>query len=398
MRLAYLTTSYPEVSHTFIRREILGLEALGHEVERLSIRRPGSELVDPDDQAEVGRTWYCLPQLLRALPAALLVSPLRLLGALWMTLSMARTSHRGLVVNVVYLLEALVIARRLRARPVDHMHVHFGTNAATVARLVKRLGGPSYSMTIHGPAELDQTIGFSLGPKIEDAAFVVAITSYCSAQLRRWVDHEHWEKIRVVHCAVPESLLDRARPIDPESRRLVCVGRLSEQKGQLLLLDAFERVVAEGVDLQLVLAGDGEMRGEVETRIREHGLEDHVEVTGWIDANEVASQLARARALVLPSFAEGLPVVIMEAFAMARPVLSTYIAGIPELVRPEQNGWLVPAGDTAALADALRELMATPVETLDAFGRDGHAAVRDEHHLPTEVSRLEKIFREFVQP
>ncbi len=398
MRLAYLTTSYPEVSHTFIRREILGLEALGHDVERLAIRRPGSELVDPDDQAEVGRTWYCLPELLRALPSALLVSPVRLLGALWMTLSMARTSHRGLVVNLVYLLEALVIARRLRERPVDHMHVHFGTNAATVARLVKRLGGPSYSMTIHGPAELDQTIGFSLGPKIEDAAFVVAITSYCSAQLRRWVGHEHWDKIRVVHCAVPESLLDRARPIDPESRRLVCVGRLSEQKGQLLLLDAVERVVAEGVELKLVLAGDGEMRGEVETRIRERGLEDHVEITGWIDADEVASQLARARALVLPSFAEGLPVVIMEAFAMARPVLSTYIAGIPELVRPDQNGWLVPAGDTAALADALRDLMATPVETLDAYGRDGHAAVRAEHHLPTEVSRLEKIFREFVQP
>lgn len=397
MRLAYLTTSYPEVSHTFIRREILELEKLGHSVERLSIRAPHSTLVDPDDLAEVAHTYYCLPRLVRELPAALLVDPRSLLRALWMTLQMARVSHRSLLVNLAYLAEALTIAKHLRERDVQHVHVHFGTNAAATARLVRALGGPNYSMTIHGPAELDSAIGFSLGAKIEDAEFVVAITDYCGAQLRRWVGPEHWDKIRVVHCAVPEPLFDEARPIDPDSRTLVCVGRLTPQKGQLLLLDAVRRLVAEGIDLHLVLAGDGEMRDEVEERIRAFQLEDHVEITGWIDAAEVTRRLQEARAMVLPSFAEGLPVVIMEAFALARPVLSTYIAGIPELVVNEENGWLVPAGSVDQLTHALRAVMETPTERLDAMGAAGQEAARIAHALPTEVSRLEKHFREFVR-
>lgn len=397
MRLAYLTTSYPEVSHTFIRREILELERLGHHVERLSIRPPNSTLVDPDDLAEVERTYYCLPRLPREILPALRVDPRRLLGALWMTLQMARVSHRSLLVNLAYLAEALTITRRLRERDVQHVHVHFGTNAAATARLVKALGGPGYSMTIHGPAELDSAIGFSLGAKIEDAEFVVAITDYCGAQLRRWVGLEHWEKIRVVHCAVPEALFDRARPIDPQNRTLVCVGRLTPQKGQLLLLDAVRRLVEDGVDLRLVLAGDGEMRGQVEERIRAFQLEEHVEITGWIDASEVTRRLTEARAMVLPSFAEGLPVVIMEAFALARPVLSTYIAGIPELVKDGENGWLVPAGNVDALTAALRAAIETPTPRLDEMGQAGLQAVRASHHLPTEVSRLEKHFREFVR-
>ncbi len=198
-------------------------------------------------------------------------------------------------------------------------------------------------MTIHGPAEFDAAIGFSLGPKIEEARFVIAITDYCGAQLRRWVEPEHWHKIRVVRCAVEDELFDLARPIEPDCRTLVCVGRLTAQKGQLLLLDAVRRLVEEGVDLKLVFAGDGEMRPQVEQRIAEYQIESHVEITGWIDGDEVMRRLLDSRAMVLPSFAEGLPVVIMEAMALSRPVLSTYIAGIPELVEPGTQ-WLARAG------------------------------------------------------
>jgi len=398
MRLAYLTTAYPEVSHTFIRREIQELERLGYEVERLSIREPANTLVDPADLAEVDQTYYCLARLPREILGALPRSPLRLLRALWMTLQMARISHRGLIVNFAYLAEALTLTRFLERKRIQHLHVHFGTNAAATARLIRALGGPPYSMTIHGPAELDSALGFSLGPKIEDAAFVVAITDYCGAQLRRWVDPDHWHKIRVVHCAVEEALFDAAAPIDPDCRSLVCVGRLTAQKGQLMLLEALRKLVDEGVELRLVLAGDGEMRPQVEQRIAEYRLEDHVEITGWIDSQEVARRLLDSRALVLPSFAEGLPVVIMEAFALRRPVLSTYVAGIPELVEPGRNGWLVPAGNVDALSEAIRALMETPAERLGEMGRAGADAVRARHHLPTEVSRLEKIFQEFVRP
>ena len=101
--------------------------------------------------------------------------------------------------------------------------------------------------------------------------------------------------------------------------------------------------------------------------------------------------------MILPSFAEGLPVVIMEAFAMKRPVLSTYIAGIPELVVPGENGWLVPAGSVEALRQAIHKILDTPIPELDAMGTAGAAAVRDRHHLPTEVSKLEKLFQEFAK-
>ena len=397
MRIAYLTTSYPEVSHTFIRREILELERLGYEVERLSIREPESVLVDPDDLAEVEHTYYSLAELRSDLLPALFINPIQLLRALWMTLQMGRVSHRGIVVNLAYLLEAIPLAKRLRDRDIKHVHVHFGTNAASVARLVKRLGGPNFSMTIHGPAELDSAIGFALGPKIEEAEFVVAITDYCGAQLRRWVHHNHWHKIRVVHCAVEDALFKRATPIDPESHTLVCVGRLSAQKGQLLLLEAVRQVIQDGGQLHLVLAGDGEMRPEIEERIAAYDLHDHVEITGWIGADEVARRLESSRTMILPSFAEGLPVVIMEAFAMKRPVLSTYIAGIPELVVPGENGWLVPAGSVEALRQAIHKILDTPIPELDAMGTAGAAAVRDRHHLPTEVSKLEKLFQEFAK-
>ena len=241
------------------------------------------------------------------------------------------------------------------------------------------------------------TILQDLGYTYDAAGFVVAITDYCGAQLRRWVTPEHWDKIRVVHCAVPDGLLERARPIDPDCRTITCIGRLCEQKGQLLLLEALRRVLDGGDELRLVLGGDGEIRDLVEERIAALDLTDHVEITGWIDADEVATRLLASRAMVLPSFAEGLPVVIMESLAVGRPVLSTYIAGIPGLVEPGTHGWLVPAGSVDALVEALREVARTPTDRLDEMGRAGTAAVRARHHLPTEVSRLEKCFQEFVR-
>ena len=157
-------------------------------------------------------------------------------------------------------------------------------------------------------------------------------------------------------------------------------------------------LLAEGRSAKLVLAGDGEMRTDVESRIAEHGIAEHVEITGWINERQVREYLEASRCMVLPSFAEGLPVVIMEAFAMGRPVISTYTAGIPELVREGQNGWLVPAGDVPALTGALRDALAVPASELDARGRDGEKCVRERHFVDTEVARLEALLREAVEP
>jgi len=402
MKLAYLTGQYPKVSHTFVRREILGLEALGHEVVRLSVREADSGVVDPLDIAEREKTvvFFRVSALrwVGALAEAFLRAPLALLSEFARVFAKLRAPGPGVARRIAYLLEASFFLSVLRREGVEHLHVHFGRNAASVARIIENLGGPGFSMTVHGPDEFDDPLGHELGEKVAASRFTAAISSYTTGQLRRWVATAHWRKLKVIRCSVDESFFQDAGPIDEGCVTFTCVGRLCAQKGQLMLIDAFAALLAEGRSAKLVLAGDGEMRTDVESRIAEHGIAEHVEITGWINERQVREYLEASRCMVLPSFAEGLPVVIMEAFAMGRPVISTYTAGIPELVREGQNGWLVPAGDVPALTGALRDALAVPASELDARGRDGEKCVRERHFVDTEVARLEALLREAVEP
>ena len=286
-----------------------------------------------------------------------------------------------------------MLLRILDNHDIRHVHVHFGTNAAAVARLIRSLDGPSYSITIHGPVEFDAPLGLSLAEKAEDAAFVVAITNFCYAQLCRWVAPAHWNKIHVVRCTVDDDFLEPLVPIDGSSRMLLSIGRLTPAKGQLLLLDAMKQLIADEPGARLVLAGDGEMRPLIEQRIRDLGLRGHVQITGWLDEAAVRSYLRKARVLVQPSFAEGLPVVIMEALALGRPVISTQVGGIMELVHTDENGWLVPAGNVDELVGALHKALRAPVAQLAAMGLAGRERVRIQHHVTTEVSALETLLK-----
>lgn len=392
MRVAYLTNLYPSVSHTFIRRELTELERQVGEVARFTIRESPFDVVDPDDQREVDKTFAVLQQSKRRWVSTLLRTGLgRLPGTirgLRKAVRLGLKSETGVPKHMIYLAEALMLLEEMKARGIDHLHVHFGTNPTAVAQIMRAMGGPQYSFTVHGPDELDAPKSLSLGDKITDSAFVVAITSFCAGQLRRWVDHGHWEKIKVVHCTVGDEFFDQATPIDPDSKTFVCVGRLSPQKGQMLLVEAFAMAVDDGVDANLVLCGDGEMRGEIEALIRSRGIEDRVRITGWISGEQVRKELMAARCLALPSFAEGLPMVIMEAFALQRPVLTTYIAGIPELVVDGENGFLIVSGSKETIRDGLKRVMETPIETLAAMGKAGCEAVKREHYTPIETAKL----------
>ena len=400
MRVAYLTTAYPSVSHTFIRRELCELERQTGEVARFAIRDSPYDIVDPDDQREDAKTFRVLKQPVarwaRALVGEGLKNPIGAAKAMRKALKMGFRSERGMATHVVYVAEAMVLLEEMKRRGIDHVHVHFGTNPAAVAQLMHEMGGPSYSFTVHGPDELDAPKGFSLGPKIADSAFVVAITDFCAGQLRRWVGHDHWHKIKVVHCTVGDEFFAQARPIDPKSKALVCVGRLSAQKGQLLLVEGFADAIDNGVDAELVLVGDGDMRGEIESYIAKRGVGDRVRITGWISGQEVREELLAARALALPSFAEGLPMVIMEAFALQRPVLTTYIAGIPELVVDGENGWLIASGSADRIREGIERMMKAPIEQLNEMGRKGCEAVKAQHYTPTETSKLVDQIRRVV--
>ena len=400
LKVAYLVNQYPKVSHSFIRREIHALERRGVAVSRFALRGWDAATPDPADAVEQGRTRYLLRRgvagLLPAVLRTLLARPGRFVDALARAVKLSHRADRPLAYHLIYLAEACLLLEWLKASDAAHLHAHFGTNAAEVALLTRALGGPSYSFTVHGPEEFDRPEALHLAAKVRDAAFVVAISSFGRSQLFRWSEPTRWSRIEVVHCGLDAAFLEDQASAPPSVARLVCVGRLCEQKGQVLLLQAAAQVVRSGRPFDLVLAGDGEMRDTLEVLIRELGLEDRVRITGWIGGAEVQSEILAARALVLPSFAEGLPVVLMEAMALRRPVLSTFIAGVPELVRDAEDGWLFPAGDLDALVEAIRACLdATPA----ALGRMGGAArdrVLAPHDVDVEAAKLQALFERSV--
>jgi len=360
-----------------------------------AIRPPFDAIVDPLDQAEAARTTTVLrvgPGLLSVLILATR-RPGRFLGAL-ITLASLWRQAGGVVRHGAYLMEAAYLARLLSKHGSQHLHAHFGTNSATVALLTRSLGGPPFSFTVHGPEEFDRPERESLPLKIDGAAFVVAISSFGRSQLQRWCPYNQWQKIHVVRCGLDESFLQQAAAPVPDVAQMVCVGRLSEQKGHNVLLQATRQLIKEGCELKVICVGDGPLRRELERQIRRYDLSDAIDLVGWQTQTEIQAHLLASRCFVLPSFAEGLPVVLMEALAMGRPVISTYVAGIPELVEAGVNGWLVPAGNVERLAIAMRQALVTPADELTAMGLRGKERVAQQHSAAVEAAQLARQIEE----
>lgn len=394
-RIAYVINQYPKVSHTFIRREILALERQGFDILRIALRGWEAELVDEEDERERSHTRYVLQggafALLWDVFLTLLTRPGRFLPALALAIRMGQGAERPLPYHLAYLAEACRILPWLKTFGATHVHAHFGNNSAEIVMLVHALGGPHYSFTVHGQDEL---LFGGIAEKVRRAAFVVAISSFGRSQLYHRIEHAHWHKVKVIHCGL-EPAFHTVETIPPAAMpRLVCVGRLCKEKGQLLLIEAAHRLAGKGIKFELVLAGDGEMRAEVESLIARYGLAGSVRITGWISNNQVREEILAARGLVLPSFTEGLPVVIMEAMALRRPVLATYVGGIPELVLPGENGWLFPAGSIDDLAIAMEDCLLKSSSELKKMGDAGYLRVIERHSIDTEAAKLAERFRE----
>jgi colanic acid/amylovoran biosynthesis glycosyltransferase len=397
LKIAYLINEYPKVSHSFIRREIHALERQGLEVKRMALRGWDGPLPDEEDQRERQRTAYVLRRgarsLLLPLLRTLLQSPGRLLRTLWLAVKMARGSDRPLVYHLVYVAEACLILGWVKGDGVERLHAHFGTNSAEVAMLVRSLGGPPYSFTVHGPEEFMRELG--LTEKIRRASLVIAISNFCRSQLFMRAPFEEWPKVRIVRCGLEQAFYEDADTRLPAAAasRLTCVGRLTEAKGQPLLIQAAALLAAKDIDFQLVLAGDGPLRAGLESLIERFRLGNRVRITGWISGAQVRGELLASRAMVLPSFAEGLPVVIMEAMALRRPVLTTYVAGIPELVTHGETGWMFPAGSVEDLALAMEQCLLCPREEIARMGEAAQRRVVGLHSIDGEARRLADLFR-----
>lgn len=402
MKLAYLINTYPQASVVFIRREMQAVERLDHDLHRFALRADPRWMVDPAAHAEGARTEHLLKHgLMRLVPSALgwmLTRPRRTWAALRLAWAAGRRGSGGGVSgtggrlrHIAYLIEGAHLARRCKDLGITHLHAHFGTNSSTVALLCHALGGPPYSFTVHGPEEFDAPVALSLPEKIRHARHVIAISSFGRSQLCRWADPADWPKLQVVHCGIePWQFPPPAPTPTGPGPRLVAIGRLVEQKGFALLIEAIARAAPDLPGLHLTLIGDGALRPQIEARVAELGLGAQITLAGWQSEEGVRAALAQAQALILPSFAEGLPVVIMEAMAAGRPVIATAIAGIPELVTPE-TGWLVPAGDAGALSAAIVQLARLPPADLDRMGAAARLRVMDRHDIDDQAARLMQL-------
>jgi glycosyltransferase involved in cell wall biosynthesis len=399
MRVAYFTNQYPAVSHTFIRREIRAMEALGVSVSRFALRT-GTNLVDGEDKAEAKITRIVLAasigELSRCCIITLLAQPFTVVSVIGQALIMGRRSDRGILRHLAYVMEAAVLADWCQSDSIQHIHAHFGTNAAAIAMFASRLSRIPYSFTAHGSEEFEKAPLLSLDKKLEHATFAVCVSSFGRSQLMRWSQPAQWQKIAVIHCGLDSAFFEIPVGPTPSNSRLVCVGRLDEHKAQILLVAAARRLDEEGMRCEIVLTGDGPWRQSVEAAIARAELGGSITITGWVSGERVKAEIQAARALVLPSFSENMPVVIMEAMALGRPVISTYVGGIPELVQPAKTGWLVPAGDEVALAQAMHEALTAPVTQLAAMGAIGRRHILEQHDALKEAKKLKTLFERSV--
>lgn len=397
LRVAYMTGQYPRATDTFIQREVAALRGRGVFVQTFSIRKPDvKENVGPEQQAEGARTHYVLPArtaaLLKGHARLLLAKPGRYLAALKTALTVRPPGLKALVWQAAYFVEAAVVADRMAALDLSHLHNHFSNSSCSVAMLAAQLGGFTFSFTMHGPAEFYEPKYWRIDEKIRRALFVACISNFCRSQAMVFAPQECWEKLHIVHCGVDPADFksNGADERSAEAQRLLFVGRLAAVKGLPILLDAVARLTLGWPAIKLTVAGDGPDREKLKAQSQRLGIEANVEFSGYQSQQQVRELLGRSDVFVMASFAEGVPVVLMEAMAARVPVVATRIAGIPELVEDGVSGLLVPPGDPAALAEKIDRLLRDRNLRSD-FGRAGSEKVSRDFNLLTEADKLCQI-------
>ena len=396
MRIAYLVSQYPAASHTFIRREVMGLRARGYQVHTFSVRPPTAPgKLAEIDQKETAETWYVLPpapaRLARAHAKALLGRPLAYAKTLKRALHHRAPGLRGLVWSAFHFAESIDLAVELERRGVQHLHNHFANSGANVGYLASRFLDLDWSLTVHGSSEFDYPAGILLPEKLEAVRFAACVTHFGRSQAMRLVNPEHWAKFHIVRAGIEPPRINPAL-VRPLTRpRLVCVARLSAEKGHAGLLEAFAQLVGSGVDVELELLGDGPEAKRLAEQIARLKLTDRVQMRGQVSEDQALAAMSNATAVVLASFMEGLPVVLMEALALGVPVVAPCVAGIPELVEHGVSGLTFPPGDWATLARMLAQILADP-ELRQRTASEGKRRIEAEFFVEKSLDPLVAAF------
>lgn len=391
-------SQYPAANHTFILREILQLRRMGIDIRVASIRavdRPFDRLT-ADEQKEASATFYVKAAGIGGVLAASLriffSRPFSYLRTLAYAVQLGSPDLRAVLFNLLYFAEALVFADWTRRQHISHVHMHF---TSTVGLLARRLSPMRTSVTIHGPDEFTEPASFYLREKIESFDLLCTISEYGRSQLMRFSEARHWSKFRVCRLGVdPAVYVPRPVRQNPARAEILFVGRLAPVKGAHILIAALQILVREGRAVRLRFAGGGPHRAELERDVAQRGLDRHVIFEGWQNADGVLALYQQADIFALPSFAEGIPVVLMEAMAMEIPCVTTWITGVPELIRNELDGLLVAPSSEKQLAAALARLLDDP-ELRVRLGTSARRRVVESFDLNRNTALLAAVFREF---
>lgn len=398
LKIAYLISQYPAVSHTFILREVRRLRTLGMRIFTSSINTPDRPIedLDADEREEAESTYYVKEHgfiyAATLLIKSLFTSPIRFVRSFVQACRLAGSNPRRLVKHFAYLGEAALLGDWMLSQDLTHVHVHFANPASTVALLACSLYPLTYSMTVHGPDEFYDVTANSLPQKIIDAQFINCISYYAQSQLMKLSPVAQWSKFKVLRLGVDTDIFTPSFDPVPSGRcRIVCVGRLVPAKGQHILLSAFAQLIRNGKDASLHFIGGGPDRTALETEVQQRKLQGKVSFSGPLNPWQVVEAYRFADVLALASFAEGLPVVLMEAMAMEIPCVATWVNGIPEMIRHNVEGLLVAPSSTDQLAQTL-ELLVDDAGLRDRLGKAGRERIQEHYNLEKNVEALYEHF------
>jgi glycosyltransferase involved in cell wall biosynthesis len=419
MKLAYIVSLYPAVSHTFVMREVLALRAMGYEITTISMRAtPAGQLLTEADRAEFAGTHVVTAfkplRLLAAVLSPMLFTPGRFLRAMKVAWKLRRPGMKGTLWAFFYFLEALIVHRIARQNGIEHLHAHFANVASDVAMIAASLGkrpvggaavgnASTFSFTMHGPTEFFDVAHHRLGEKARAARFVLCISDFARSQLMPLIPPEQWSKLQILHCGVDPEQFRTARNTKHETRNtkqetinILCVARLSAVKGHAILLKVVEELALRGHEVHLNLIGDGPLRKSLEELAETMSISNRVTFHGSVGQDVIATHYAAADVFVLPSFAEGVPVVLMEAMAAKCPVVATRINGIPELIEDGVTGLLVPPGRPDLLANAVERIVAGPRQA-ERMALAAHEKIKRDYNLHSIAPQLNAIFQQMLK-
>jgi len=393
-KIAYLVSQYPAYSHTFILREVLQLRQFGVDITVASINKPDRpfEKLTDIERSEAEQTFYVKSQGIANAASAFVKTlskqPGGLLRGIKHAVKLGGWDIKRLLYHVFYLAEALLVGQWMQAKNLTHLHVHFATPAASVGMLVKTVFGTSFSFTVHGPDEFYDAAGYNLPEKILAADFIFCISHYARSQVMKLSPVQAWSKLDVCRLGVDPERFAPAPKIEVNtSCHLLCVGRLTPAKGQAILLESVAQLQSQNIPVRLTFVGMGPDEQSLKAYAEQLGISGQVNFTGAVDQDHILGFYQTADIFVLPSFAEGLPVVLMEAMAMEIPCITTAITGVPELIQNGEDGLLVAASDTAGLTAAISRL-ATNADLRRQLGQAGRRKVLSDYDLQKNTRHL----------